>query len=184
MQRQNEGLSSSGAALGFAYNISTTTSIFFFSPLGKLGNDCILNQRLISHRQFISKVIFLPQPLFFGDGSQLVRILFKMSIKSVGHTIAKVRWNFWNESGWIVFSFVLSFFFFFPDVDHLQSLHWASQYCFCFMFWLFDHEACGILSHWQGIKPTPPALEGKVLTTGWAGNAPDSGFYVTYILGP
>ena len=167
MQRQNEGLSSSGAALGFAYNISTTTSIFFFSPLGKLGNDCILNQRLISHRQFISKVIFLPQPLFFGDGSQLVRILFKMSIKSVGHTIAKVRWNFWNESGWIVFSFVLSFFFF-PDVDHLQSLHWASQYCFCFMFWFFNHK---VLEIPLGIEPTPFALEGKVLTIGGSGKS-------------
>lgn len=42
------GLSSSGAAVGFAHDISTTTSIFFFSPLGKLGNDCILNQRLIA----------------------------------------------------------------------------------------------------------------------------------------
>ena len=33
------------------------------------------------------------------------------------------------------------------------------------MFWLFDCQACGILAHCPGIKPTPPALEGEVLTT-------------------
>ena len=32
------------------------------------------------------------------------------------------------------------------------------------MFWFFGHGACGILGPWPGIKPTPPALEGKVLT--------------------
>ena len=40
------------------------------------------------------------------------------------------------------------------------------QCCFCFMFWFFGHKACGILAPQPGIKPTPPALEGKVLTTG------------------
>ena len=34
-----------------------------------------------------------------------------------------------------------------------------------FMFWFFSQEACGILAPLPGIKPTPPALEGKVLTT-------------------
>ena len=34
------------------------------------------------------------------------------------------------------------------------------------MFWFFGHEACGILTSQPGIEPTPPALEGKVLTTG------------------
>ena len=40
------------------------------------------------------------------------------------------------------------------------------KHCFCFMFCFFDHEACGILAHWPGIEPAPPALKGKVLTTG------------------
>ena len=35
------------------------------------------------------------------------------------------------------------------------------QYCFCFMFWIFGHKACGILTPQPGIEPTPPALEGK-----------------------
>ena len=39
------------------------------------------------------------------------------------------------------------------------------QYCFCFVYWFFGCEACGILVPWPGIKPTPPTLEGKVLTT-------------------
>ena len=34
------------------------------------------------------------------------------------------------------------------------------------MFWFFGHEACEILTPRPGIEPAPPALEGKVLTTG------------------
>ena len=33
-------------------------------------------------------------------------------------------------------------------------------------FWFFGHNACEILAPWPGIKPTPPTLEGDVLTTG------------------
>ena len=38
-----------------------------------------------------------------------------------------------------------------------------------FMFWFFGHEACWILTPWPGIQSVPPALEGKVLTTGLPG---------------
>ena len=34
------------------------------------------------------------------------------------------------------------------------------------MFWYFDHQACGISASQLGIEPAPPALEGKILTTG------------------
>ena len=34
------------------------------------------------------------------------------------------------------------------------------------MFWFFGLEAHGILASQPGIKPTTPALEGEVLTTG------------------
>ena len=34
------------------------------------------------------------------------------------------------------------------------------------MFWFFVCEARGILAPRPGIEPTPPALEGEVLTTG------------------
>ena len=47
----------------------------------------------------------------------------------------------------------------------LKSLLNLLQYCFCFMFWFFVHEACGILAPQPGIEPTPAALEGEVLTT-------------------
>ena len=40
------------------------------------------------------------------------------------------------------------------------------QYCFCFTFWLFGHQAYGILALQPGINPLRPALEGEVLTTG------------------
>ena len=36
----------------------------------------------------------------------------------------------------------------------------------------FGHEACGILAPQPGIKPTAPALEGDVLTTGLPGKSP------------
>ena len=39
------------------------------------------------------------------------------------------------------------------------------QYCFCFIFWHFGHEACRILSPRPGIETAPHALESKVLTT-------------------
>ena len=34
------------------------------------------------------------------------------------------------------------------------------QYYFCFIFWFFGQEACGILAPQPGIKP--PALEGEI----------------------
>jgi len=34
------------------------------------------------------------------------------------------------------------------------------------MSWFFGHEAYGILAPQLGIEPTPPALEGEVLTIG------------------
>ena len=40
------------------------------------------------------------------------------------------------------------------------------QYCFCFMFWFFDHKACGILAPQPWIEPAPPTLDSEVLTTG------------------
>ena len=39
------------------------------------------------------------------------------------------------------------------------------------MFWFFGQEACGILAPPPGIEPTPPALEGEVLTTGPPGKS-------------
>ena len=47
-----------------------------------------------------------------------------------------------------------------------KSLLNLLQYRFCFMFWLFGREACGILAPQPGIEPASPALEGEVLTIG------------------
>ena len=63
-------------------------------------------------------------------------------------------------------------FFFFNVGPFLKSLLHLLQYCFSFMFfWVFDHEACGILAPRVGIKPVPPALEGRVLTAGPPGGS-------------
>ena len=53
----------------------------------------------------------------------------------------------------------------------VKSLVNLVQYCFCFIFWFLAPEACGVLAPWPGIKPAPPALESKVLTTGPPGRA-------------
>ena len=59
------------------------------------------------------------------------------------------------------FSFFKIFFFwcgpFLKSIDLLQ-------YCLCSVFWPFGCRRW-ILAPWPGIEPTPPALEGKVLTT-------------------
>ena len=55
----------------------------------------------------------------------------------------------------------------------LESLLNLLQDCFCFMFWFFGHEACGILVPRPGIEPGAPALEGDVLTSGPAGQVPE-----------
>ena len=71
------------------------------------------------------------------------------------------------------FLFVCLFVFkiFFWCGPFLKSLLNLLQYCFCFMFWFFGCEACGILAPQPGIKLTPPALEGEVLTTGPPGKS-------------
>ena len=76
------------------------------------------------------------------------------------------------------FSFFLFFSkgFFFILTIFFKSLLNLLQYRFCFMFWFFSflffgHEACGILALPPGIKPTPPGLEGEVLTTGPPGKS-------------
>ena len=43
----------------------------------------------------------------------------------------------------------------------------------CFFF---GHEVCGILAPWPGIKPTPPVLDGEILTTGLPAKSQDSVF--------
>ena len=59
-----------------------------------------------------------------------------------------------------------------------KSLYWicyniAFIFCFgvvFFFFFFFGREACGILVPQLGIKPSSPALEDEVLTTGPPGN--------------
>ena len=53
--------------------------------------------------------------------------------------------------------------FFFYGGHCLKSLLNLLQYRFCFMFWFFGLEA--------GIEPTPPALEGEVVTPGLPGKS-------------
>ena len=53
----------------------------------------------------------------------------------------------------------------------LKPLLILLQYCFCFTFCFFGHEACGILAFRPGIQPTSPASEGDILTSGPPGKS-------------
>ena len=44
------------------------------------------------------------------------------------------------------------------------------------MSWFSGHEACGVLAQHPGIEPEPPALEGKVLSTGQPGKSQNTHF--------
>ena len=52
-------------------------------------------------------------------------------------------------------------------VDHFKVfIEYVTTLFLLFIFWFFDHEACGILVPWPRIQPAPPVLEGEVLATG------------------
>ena len=76
--------------------------------------------------------------------------------------------------------FVLKIFFWCGPF--LKSLLNLLQYCFCFMFWAFGCEACGILAHPPGIKPTPHELDSKVLTTGPPGKFQNRWIFCCHII--
>ena len=73
----------------------------------------------------------------------------------------------------LFFFFFLRFFWCGPFLKSSLNL---LQYCFwCFFYVLvFGHKACWILAPWPGIELTPPAWEGKVLTTGPPGKSPNT----------
>ena len=74
-----------------------------------------------------------------------------------------------NIQGWS-FSYTLLFLKIFLCGPFFKSFSNLLQYCFCFMFWLFGHEACGILAHRPGTKPAAsPTVE--ISTTGPTGKS-------------
>ena len=104
--------------------------------------QCILRRQEIGFPN--SKVLFL------------FRLLYNIEQSSLCYTIGPC---------WLS---VVKFFheIFFLCEPFLKSLLNLWQYCFCFMFWYFGQEACETFVPQPGIKPAPPALEGKVLTIG------------------
>ena len=60
---------------------------------------------------------------------------------------------------WTIFKVFIEF------VTILLLFYVFCSFCF-FVFFFFCCEACGILALQAGIEPTPPALEGEVLTIG------------------
>ena len=74
------------------------------------------------------------------------------------------------------FSFLFLKTFFNVDLFFSFGLYWicysiySGLFFFFFMF-CFGQEACGVLALQPGMEPTPPALEGKVSTTGLPGKS-------------
>ena len=46
-------------------------------------------------------------------------------------------------------------------------------------FWFCGHKACGILTSRPAIKPSPPTLEGEVVTTGPPGKSQPLNFILS-----
>ena len=66
----------------------------------------------------------------------------------------------------------ISFFkFVFLMLAILKSVLTSLQFASCFIFWFWDHKACGILAPTPRIKPAAPVWEGKVFTTGHPGKS-------------
>ena len=102
-------------------------------------------------------------------------------LNSIFHN-ERVLWDYLSQVD--TFLKINLFFFFFLKIfwcgPFLKFLLNLLQYCFCFMFWFFGPEARGILAPLPGIEPTPPALEGEVLTTGQPGKS-QSIFFQSYL---
>ena len=65
----------------------------------------------------------------------------------------------------------LSFFFFFEWTILKVFTEFVTILLLLLMFWLFDHEAYGIVAPPPEFEPAPPLLEGRVLTFGPPGNS-------------
>ena len=64
------------------------------------------------------------------------------------------------------------------DVGYFKTLCWICHniaFASCFAFWL---EACGVLAPQPEMELAPPALQGKVPTTGPPGKSPSSLFFL------
>ena len=61
-----------------------------------------------------------------------------------------------------------------------KSLYWLCYNIDSVLF--FGREACGILAPRPGIKPSPPALEGEVQTTGPPGKSPSYHLQINELL--
>ena len=81
--------------------------------------------------------------------------------------LSKVVWRKHRVSVLLVFS--QEWLFFFWNLYWCVTVLLLDFFFFFLMFLFFGQEACGILMLWPGIKPTPLALEGEVLTTGLPG---------------
>ena len=100
-----------------------------------------------------------------------IGIFFKMSLPIHEHIISLT-------GGFRGFSFFFKvFFFFLMWTTFFKSLLNSLQYCSCFVFWVFSHEACGVFAPWPKMEPTPPALKGEILTTESPGKSQGFHFY-------
>ena len=100
-------------------------------------------------------------------------VLLKQKCKwEVGHNFSIYLYPLVKSPFSFNYLFIIKKTFFLRWGPFLKFLLNLLQYCFCFMFWFFGRETCEILAPWPGIKPSPPALEGEVLTTGPPGKSP------------
>ena len=89
-----------------------------------------------------------------GDYWKHMCARWKGCVSSAGCSFQRLEWHRWSSTH-------------LPEALHrlfFTSLLILLQYCFCFTFWSFGQEACGILSPRPGIEPAAPTLESEVAT--------------------
>ena len=75
-------------------------------------------------------------------------------------------------SNYLCFTFFKDFFMWITFWMSLKSLLNLLQHCFCFTFWFWGQEACGLLAPQPGIEHATPALEMQSLNHWTTGEVP------------
>ena len=103
-----------------------------------------------------------PENLFFQStrnrGFHLFPLLLKFTYKTIIFWIPSTLLYFCLMAALFLSDFFISYYFFWCG-PFLNSLLHLFQCSFCFIFWFFGCEACGVLAPPTGIELTPPALE-------------------------
>ena len=145
---ESGGLQSLGLRkVGHDWGLISVTSITHLGS-GDINSSTHTIWMTINRRPFLKK----KERFFYIDISQFLDLFFWVTLSST-----KIMHGFIQE-------YIHSLKF--------MTCWWRGDRCSStiFFFWL-HHAARRTLVPWPGVEPAPPAVEGRVLTTGWPGKS-------------